>query len=271
MRLQESFGNKPSRLQKAIAGLVPDISENHVARQNMSRLARTLQSRALKTQVLVVGAGERGEGVDTLMKADGIHVLETDIYLGKSIRVAADGHNLPFRDEAFDAVIIQAVLEHVIDPYRCVAEAWRVLKPQGLVYAETPFMYPVHLGANDIHRFSLVGHRVLFRSFSEIDAGVASGPGIAAAVAIRSLFLSISDRAFYQRLLKTCLPFLLFWFKYLDRLLARKSHASDFACATYFMGQKSEARRTDEEIISTHWSQKDRLNQTDQKPQPGRR
>jgi len=38
----------------------------------------------------------------------------------------------------FDGAIAQAVLEHVADPYRCVAELHRVLKPDALVYAEIP-------------------------------------------------------------------------------------------------------------------------------------
>lgn len=42
--------------------------------------------------------------------------------------------------ETFDAVIAQAMLEYVVVSYQCVDEIVRVLKPTGLVYAETPFM-----------------------------------------------------------------------------------------------------------------------------------
>jgi len=57
----------------------------------------------------------------------------------------------------FDAVWIQAVLEHVLDPVRVVAEIHRVLRPGGLVYSEIPFMQEVHEGAYDFTRFRLSG------------------------------------------------------------------------------------------------------------------
>ncbi len=84
-------------------------------------------------------------------------------------------------DESFDGVICQAVLEHVLDPYRCVEEIHRVLRPNGLVYAETPFMQQVHGGTHDFTRFTHLGHRRLFRKFAEVDSGVVCGPGMALA------------------------------------------------------------------------------------------
>ena len=39
-----------------------------------------------------------------------------------------DGHDLAFQDQSIDAVIVQALLEHVLDPQRCVAEIHRVFK-----------------------------------------------------------------------------------------------------------------------------------------------
>jgi ubiquinone/menaquinone biosynthesis C-methylase UbiE len=67
----------------------------------------------------------------------------------------ADGHQLPIADGSVDGVWIQAVLEHVLDPSIVVQEIHRVLTPGGVVYAETPFMQPVHEGAYDFTRFSL--------------------------------------------------------------------------------------------------------------------
>jgi len=44
-----------------------------------------------------------------------------------------DGHHLPFDDQQFDAVISNAVLEHVEDPDAFVAESARVLRPGGVI------------------------------------------------------------------------------------------------------------------------------------------
>ena len=92
--------------------------------------------------------------------------------------VICDAHDLPFKEKSFDAIICQAVLEHVADPYRCVEEMFRVLKPKKFIYVETPFMQQVHMAPYDFTRFTYLGHRRLFRRFKEIDSGIACGPGM---------------------------------------------------------------------------------------------
>lgn len=57
---------------------------------------------------------------------------------GLSMIVAADASELPFRDDSYESVICSEVLEHVADPVAVVAEAARVVKPQGLFLFSTP-------------------------------------------------------------------------------------------------------------------------------------
>ncbi len=45
----------------------------------------------------------------------------------------ADVHELPFADASFDAVFAHAMLQHVREPLRALAEMYRVLKPGGIV------------------------------------------------------------------------------------------------------------------------------------------
>jgi SAM-dependent methyltransferase len=45
---------------------------------------------------------------------------------------------LPFADESFDAVVLKDLLEHVPDPVFTVAEARRVLRPGGRLFASSP-------------------------------------------------------------------------------------------------------------------------------------
>jgi SAM-dependent methyltransferase len=54
------------------------------------------------------------------------------------------GINFHLSTSALTVCWIQAVLEHALDPPVVVAEIYRVLKPGGLVYADTPFMQRVH-------------------------------------------------------------------------------------------------------------------------------
>ena len=116
-----------------------------------------------------------------------VQVIGTDIYHSPHVTLIADGHLLPFADQSVDGVWIQAVLEHVLDPQQVVAEIHRVLRPDGLVFADTPFMQQVHEGAYDFTRFTLSGHRWLFRHFALIDAGTSGGAGLATLWSLRYL------------------------------------------------------------------------------------
>jgi len=242
------------RLVAFIRRWTPSITENRVSGGLYADLMTNLRAlaRPHKPRVLVVGAGDAGEGITALRAAPDIEVVETDVYFAGAIVAVADAHELPFADRTFDAVVFQAVLEHVVDPARCVDEGWRVLSEGGLVYAESPFMYPVHLGAYDFTRFSLLGHRRLFRQFHELRGGVVAGAGTALALAARAFLLSLSASSLYQSLVRMFCPFVLFWPKYFDRWTIAKPHASDFACTTYFFGRRVAAPRSDRDILDSY-------------------
>lgn len=235
--------------------VVPSITHNWVGQSNYRLLASALRGNQPST-VLVVGAGELGVGFDFLLNDPAITLVETDVYFAPRIAAIADCHDLPFPDKTFDAVIVQAVLEHVADPARCVAEIHRVLNNGGYVYAETPFLFPVHLGPYDFTRFTRNGHRRLFRYFDEVASGMASGPATALNLAIRSLFLSLSTSRWMALFARNALPFFVFWIKYIDYWLIKKPQAEDFAAAFYFIGKKKTMPLPDREIVSMHWTRR---------------
>jgi len=208
---------------------------NDIGPRNCRRFVAELRKLAPRPRVLVVGGGSRGAGTEALYEARDIDVIGTDIYTSRHIELMADGHSLPFKDGVFHGIVIQAVLEHVLDPPVVVAEMHRVLAPRGLVYAETPFMQQVHMAAYDFTRFTPSGHRWLFRRFEQLDAGTIGGPGL-------SLFWSL--RYFIRALTRsdkvaTALAMPFFWLRYLDRL-ADPRFASDGANGVYFIGRRSE-------------------------------
>jgi 2-polyprenyl-3-methyl-5-hydroxy-6-metoxy-1,4-benzoquinol methylase len=65
--------------------------------------------------------------------------------------LAADAHQLPFADNAFDLVILSDVLEHVKKPAIVVREVDRVLRPGGLLYASLPNRYSILNLISDPH------------------------------------------------------------------------------------------------------------------------
>ena len=110
--------------------------QNTVAETNLTALLGRLEPGA---RVLVVGGGAVGDGMSRLYAAEtDVALVGFDIYGSENVQLIADAHRIPFADGIFDAVVIQAVLEHVLEPSVVVAEIWRVLKPSGYVYAETP-------------------------------------------------------------------------------------------------------------------------------------
>ena len=242
-----NMAGRPERSRR-IARLVPSISSNLVT----DRLFRQLQTLVLACphpRVLCIGNADGGNGFEHLRHPD-IRIISTDVAVTPRTDYAVDAHSLPFPDGSFDAVVAQAVLEHVMDPVRCVAEIHRVLRPDGLVFAESPFMQQVHLGRYDFTRFTHLGHRRLFRMFTEIESGQVGNAGSALAWSLTYLSTSLTASARAHRLLYLTGRFLFFWLKYLDRWVSRNPGSWDAASAFYFIGRRAEQPISDRDVIA---------------------
>lgn len=257
-RLSDFTSEGTTTLDPRVAGLkvflrkiTPRISSNDFARENYARFARELKARTARPRVLVIGGGILGRGMEALAEDANIELVETDVSFGPRTRVICDAHDLPFGQRAFDGVVAQAVLEHVVDPGRCVAEIQRVLSPEGLVYAETPFIQQVHMGRYDFWRFTALGHRRLFRWFDEIDAGAVAGPGVALAWSLKYFLLSFATGRVSRLLLNAASGFSGFGFKTVDRLLLMKRPGVyDAASGYYFMGRLRTSPLDDRGIVA---------------------
>lgn len=189
--------------------------------------------------ILVVGGGTVGNGMEHL-KGD---IIAFDVYPTDVTSFVADGHNIPIATGSVGGVWIQAVLEHVIDPWQVVAEIHRVLKPGGVVYADTPFMQPVHEGAYDFTRFSRNGHRWLFRRFEEIEAGASVGVGWAALLSLRHAFITL----FRNRRIGSLVASLFLWLRLIDKIRP-DSYAG--AGGFYFLGRKSDTELHPRDMVA---------------------
>jgi 2-polyprenyl-3-methyl-5-hydroxy-6-metoxy-1,4-benzoquinol methylase len=77
--------------------------------------------------------------------------LAKEISTGRLCALAADGHQLPFVDNAFDVVILSDVLEHVKKPERVAQEVARVLRPGAQLYASAPNRFSILNLISDPH------------------------------------------------------------------------------------------------------------------------
>lgn len=219
--------------------------EKKATARNVSRLIADLETLGRPARLLVIGGGSVGQGMAPIYDHPGIEIYSFDIYDSPNVQFIADGHHLPLPDDHFDAVIIQAVLEHVLQPAQVAAEIWRVLRPGGLVYAETPFMQQVHEGPYDFTRFTESGHRYLFRNFDMIASGASGGPGVQFMWSVDYLARSL----FRSRKAGKAAKLAFFWTQYLDRIIP-DDYAQDAASGVFFYGSKAAQPIQPREIIS---------------------
>ena len=240
------------RIKKLLVCMLPKLSKNMRAKGNYDKFGKILLCQLSKPKVLVVGGSIIGKGMESLLNLSSIEMVESDVSFGPRTGLICDAHDIPFINDSFDGVIIQAVLEHVVDPYRCVEEIHRVLKKQALVYAEIPFMQQVHEGRYDFTRFTHLGHRRLFRKFEEIDSGVTGGPGMALAWSCHYFLLSFARSRFKRKLITLFSMLMLFWLKYIDYYLINKPGAFDASSGYYFMGRKANCVLSDKDLIKLY-------------------
>jgi len=108
-----------------------------------------------KGNVLNAGAGDR----DISQLVDG-KVYNQDIVEGihnKYIDFYSPLHKIPVDNGFFDAIICNAVLEHVENPIEVMREFYRVLKQGGYLYLTIPFLQPEHLDPIDFQRYTKDG------------------------------------------------------------------------------------------------------------------
>jgi len=241
-----------NRFKKAVRRLLPSDGLNLASTRNYQSLSRLLKEVSASPRVLVIGGGVIGEGSDSLLLDPAITVINTDVSRGLNVAMICDAHDLPFDDKSFDGVVVQAVLEHVVDPVRCVSEIHRVLRPMGLVYSETPFMQQVHMGRYDFTRFTHLGHRRLFRNFEEVGSGVACGPGMALAWAFECFLISFATASWIRAGLRIVARLSSFYLKYFDYLLVDRPGAIDAASGFWFIGRKADNALSDRQLIGLY-------------------
>ena len=194
----------------------------------MRRLINDLGANA---RILELGAGA---------KRRSSHIINLDVEYTSNVDIVADGHHLPFGTETFDAVIMEAVLEHVRNPNQIVTEAHRVLKKGGYICAAVPFLHSYHASPNDYYRYTATGFDMLFADFHKVDSGACSGPSTALHSMMREYigYLFSFGNLWVQKLISLLIGWITYPIVLLDSLLMLNKNAHMLAQAVFFIGKK---------------------------------
>ena len=236
---RKSYDGVASKVKRMLS---PEKKETRI---NIARLVSDLRDLGRPARLLVVGGGTIGQGMRALYDNPDILTYSFDIYDSPHVQFIADAHHIPLPDGFFDAVVVQAVLEHVLRPRQVVSEIWRVLADDGLVYAETPFMQQVHEGPYDFTRFTGSGHRYLFRDFDHLCSGAVGGPGVQFMWSVEHLTRGVFHSVRAGKIAKLAF----FWTQYFD-LIIPPTYAEDGASGIFFYGRRSTRTMTPHQIIA---------------------
>ncbi len=80
---------------------------------------------------------------------------DNSLHENKHLDMACDiTKKLPFNNNSFDTIILSDVLEHIPNPNDVLTELKRILRPNGIVLMNVPFMYWVHEAPHDFYRYT---------------------------------------------------------------------------------------------------------------------
>jgi SAM-dependent methyltransferase len=126
---------------------------------------KLISEKGLDASILDVGGGDRIINLPYFVNFDRFR------YSGL-VNVVGDAHHLPFKDDTFDLVLCEAVIEHLRKPWVAVEEFYRVLKFKGYIYADVAFMVSAHAYPSHYFNMTREGVRALFEKFKEVNSGV---------------------------------------------------------------------------------------------------
>ena len=110
----------------------------------------------LKGNVLNAGCGNRD--VSTLLQSWHANSVDNcDIQSSIPGAFLCDLSDIPQPDSSYDAILCNAVLEHVPDPEKVMLEFYRLLVDQGFLVVSVPFLQPFHPTPYDFRRYTRTG------------------------------------------------------------------------------------------------------------------
>jgi len=170
--------------------------------------------------------------------------VNLDILGMPGVDVVADAECMPFGDGLFQRVECDAVLEHVDDPWRVMAEIERVLAPGGYAHLVTPFCHPFHEYPKDYRRFTLDGLKQLAGRLEPVAEGWRTGPTATLLIVVIEYWKLLLPWKLWRAAVHFVLGWLLFPLRYADIWLLRsgREHRLGNHCYLWLRKPERESR-----------------------------
>ena len=224
---------------------VPSSTYNHASARNLERFGELTAAMRQPAAILNVGGGGRGLPSAITRAAGPGGVVNLDIARHPTVTCQADALRLPFASGSFDGILSTAVLEHLPTPQTAIDEMGRVARSGAVLYTEVPFLQGYHASPDDYHRFTSSGLRHAFRAHHDVEVGVCAGPSSALTWILRGYLKGVLSGFTRHRRLELAADFIAAWLtvpvKFLDRLVAERPAAEDFASAFYVLARAGSA------------------------------
>jgi SAM-dependent methyltransferase len=221
--------------------LLPRLSYDKEQLRRYAELAELVSG----GRVLVLGAGDRIDEYRRLFR--GSEVITSDVHTQFGAEIVIDAHQIPFQGDSFSLVVAAQVLEHTPRPWKAAAEIERVTLGGGYIQIEVPFAFPYHGVPYDFFRFTPGALRFLFHQSAMIRLDSPEGTWSSAAIATSEALVDLFRGRLKRRAALAAGRLLLWWMKYLDRIMPGVSSMPKGLAVTY---RKDGRPRTDEELLA---------------------
>ena len=169
--MKKILGN-PSETNKKLISLIERIKINNFYLENRKDFRdQILNDINSDDEVLDIGKAMRDKHIKIVCKnLETLDVNDFGDYPDIICDICSDVTSL---ENKYDKIICIAILEHVYDPFKAVANLKKLLKENGVIYGMVPYLYHYHapqdLKFQDYFRFSKDALAYLFKDFKDVE------------------------------------------------------------------------------------------------------
>ena len=169
--------------------------------------------------------------------------VNVDLVPLSGVDVVCDAAQLPFQDDIFERVELDAVLEHTPKPQAIVNDIRRCLTVGGWLHVVVPFCHPFHEYPRDYFRFTPDGLALLVAPLEVVTSGWRTGPTSTLLVFVLEYAKLWFQSRFLKRAVYCVLGWLLFPLRYLDAWLLRKPDVNQIGNHCFVWARNGKTKR----------------------------